>query len=128
MKPSTNQPSVNRIGPATAPSATHPAAGLADRIAMVAIGFLLSVTIGISSRFRQAHLKADPFGSDGAGLERTLRGEALEPCRRVGATLEHLERPLRREGAHPAQVHPLDLALDGGMRWVAAHVLDHGRP
>src|SRR6266853_5021742 len=101
MNPRTNQPSVNRTGPATAPSAIQLAA---DRVAIAATGLVLSVTIVVTSLLRQAHFQPDPFRGDGAGLEGAFRRELLELGRRVGAALEHLERPLRREGTHPSQL------------------------
>src|ERR1700693_2834591 len=101
MNPRTSQPSVNTIGPATAPSATQLAARDSGfRLASVSIGCLRSVAIGVSSLLRQAHLQTDPFRADCARLKWALGGEALELARRVGAALEHLERRLRREGAH----------------------------
>src|SRR5258708_4778360 len=126
MKPGATQRRENRIGPATAPSAIQPAAGRADRVAIEAMGFVLSVTIVVPSLLRQAHFQPDPFRRYGAGLERAFRCQLLEFGRRVGAALEHLERPLRRKGAHPPQVHPLNLALDVRVGGVAAHVLDQG--
>src|SRR5487761_231545 len=105
MKPSTNHPTVNRTGPATAPSAIQLAAGRSDRIAIAALGRLRSVTIGVTSLLGQAHLEADSLGADGTVPKRALGGESFELARRVGAALEHFERPLRREGTHPSQVH-----------------------
>src|SRR5258708_37382400 len=91
------QRTVKRTGPATAPSAIQRAAERADRVAVAAIGFVLSATIGFSFLLRQAHFQSDSFSGDGAGLERAFRRELLEPGRRVGAALEHLERALRRK-------------------------------
>src|SRR5260370_8407224 len=109
MRRRTNQPRVNRSGPATAPSAIQPAAGRADRVAIDAMGFVLSVTIVVPSLLRQAHFQPDPFRRYGAGLERALRCQLLEFGRRVGAALEHLERPLLLKGPPPPPSHPLTL-------------------
>src|SRR5260370_41677412 len=103
MKPSTNQPSVNRTGPATAPSA-NPAKRL--RVVVIVVCPLL----------RQAHLEADPRGRDLTCLERTLRDEKLELKRGVCAVAKPLQRRLRREGAQPGEVHAPRLFFYGG--WV----------
>src|SRR5258708_19909621 len=94
MKPRANQPRVNRIGPATAPSAIQPAAGRADRVAIEAMGFVLSVTIVVPSLLRQAHFQPDPFRRYGAGVERAFPCQLLEFGRRPGPPLPHLHPPL----------------------------------
>src|SRR5229473_3930970 len=115
MKPSTNQPSVNRTGPATAPSA-NPTKRL--RVVVIVVCPLL----------RQAHLEADPRGCDLTCLERTLRDEKLELKRGVRAVAKPLQRRLRREGAQPAEVHAPHLFFYGGVGGVVAHVLDRCGP
>src|SRR5579864_1013713 len=97
MKPSTNQPSVNRIGPATAPSASRLPSLRSGQLARPAAGCLLIVAIGGASLLRQADFQADPLRGDGTGPERALGGELSELRGRVGAALEHLERRHRRE-------------------------------
>src|SRR5260370_23446497 len=113
MKPSTNQPSVNKTGPATAPSASQGLRGVA---------------IGDTPWLRQAHLKADALRCGCARVEWTLSRELLEASRRVGPALEHLQRGRSREGAPPAQAHLLYLEVDVGVGCLTAHVLDNRRP
>src|SRR5260370_41539708 len=98
MKPSTNQPSVNTTGPATAPSASRAEC-------------LRVEVIAVCSFLRQAHLEADPRGRDLACLERTLRNEKLELKRRVLAVAEPLQRRLRPARAQTAVVQALDLVF-----------------
>src|SRR6266852_834112 len=112
MKPSTNQPSVNRTGPATAPSANH-----AKRLRVV--------VIVVCPLLRQAHFEADPSGRDLTCLERTLRDEKLELKRGVRAVAKPLQRRLRHEGAQPAEVHAPHLFFYSYVGGVVAHVLDH---
>src|SRR5207248_391233 len=75
----------------------------------------------------ESSLEPDPFCADLARLERALPRQPFELCRRVSATLEHLEGRFRREGADPPELHAVHLAGDVRVRRVPAHVLDHGR-
>src|SRR6266550_7522236 len=76
----------------------------------------------------EVHLQADPLGRDLTRPEGTVRGEAFELGRGIGAPLEHLESRLRRKRAEPSEIHSIDLALYVGVGRVPAHVLDHRRP
>src|SRR5439155_1383551 len=72
-------------------------------------------------------LDLDPIRGDHARVKRAQPGKALELSRSVGAALEHLERGPGRERRERAKLHAADLAIDGGVCGVLAHVLDHRR-